>query len=116
MISWGLQEVIKHMLLPGFIQVDPTTLVNLDKFNKLPPDLQTALKDSVAKLELIATERLWKDVQREWETMQRAGMRKCELPAADAKKFLDMAYEVTWNKVIKDDPIYGPQFRKLTSK
>jgi len=21
-----------------------------------------------------------------------------------------------WNKIIKDDPIYGPQFKKLTSK
>ena len=115
-VSVGWHDVTKFVMDPGVFQIEDVTLVNLDKFNKLPKDPQTILKDSMAKLEFIATENLLKAAKAEWDIMEKAGMRKSELPPADAKRFLDMAYEITWNRIIKDDPIYGPQLRKLTSK
>ena len=115
-VSVGWHEVTKFVLDPGVFQIEDVVLVNLDKFNKLPKDLQTVLKDSVAKFEFIGTETLEKAAKVEWETMQKRGIQKCSLPPADAKKFVDLAYELTWNKIIKDDPVYGPQLRKLTSK
>ena len=115
-VSMGWHEVTKFVIYPSIFQIEPTTVINLDKFNKLPKDLQAVLKDSMENIELIATEQLLKVAQAEWEKMQKAGMRRIELPPADAKKFINIAYETTWNKIIKDDPIYGPQFKKLTSK
>jgi len=116
--SMKWHEITKFAIEPRIFQIEPTTVVNLDKFNKLPKDLQAVLKNSMEKMEYIATERVinTKVVQKEWEVMQKAGVRMIKLPPADAKRFVDIAYEATWAKVIKDDPVYGPKFKKLSSR
>ena len=49
----------------------------------------------------------------EEKVLEKSGVRKFYLPPADAKKVNDIAYQETWKQILRDDPIYGPQFKKL---
>jgi hypothetical protein len=41
-------------------------------------------------------------------------MRRIKLSPAEVKKYNAIAIEETWKEVLKDDPKYGPQFKKLS--
>jgi len=43
-------------------------------------------------------------------------MRVVKLPPEGAQKFVKLAYDMTWEQVIKGDPEYGPKLRKATLK
>lgn len=112
----GWHEVTKYMVIPGAFQIEPATIVNLDKFNALPKDLQKVLKDVTEIMEGIDTARSLVRMETDWKIMSAAGMQKLVLPPADAKKFVDTANEVTWKYVIEQAPKYAPEMRKLTTK
>ncbi|MFH2128644.1 MAG: TRAP transporter substrate-binding protein DctP [Pseudomonadota bacterium] len=112
----GWHEVTKYMVIPGAFQIEPATIVNLNKFNSLPKDLQKVLKDVTEIMEGIDTARSLVRMETDWKIMSAAGMQKLVLPPADAKKFVDTANDVTWAYVIEQAPKYGPQMRKLTTK
>ncbi len=112
----GWHEVTKYEVIPGAFQIEPATIVNLDKFNALPKDLQKVLKDVVEIMEGIDTARSLVRMETDWKIMKAAGMQKLVLPPADAKKFVDTANDVTWAYVIEQAPKYGPEMRKLTTK
>jgi hypothetical protein len=46
--------------------------------------------------------------------MRKAGMRTLTLSPEDTAKFLQVAYDSTWEYLIKAAPEYGPKLRKLT--
>ncbi|WP_338605535.1 TRAP transporter substrate-binding protein DctP [Desulfoferula mesophila] len=112
----GWHEVTKYEVIPGAFQIEPATIVNLDKFKSLPPDLQKVLKDVTEIMEGIDTARSLVRMETDWKIMQAAGMKKLVLPPADAKKFVELANDVTWKYVIEQAPKYGPEMRKLTTK
>ena len=112
--DWGWHEVAKYAIFPGIFQIEPSTLVNLDTWNKLPKDLQDSMINAFKKLEPIGTKEFEVEVEKEWATQKAAGGEQITLPPAEAKKFREVAYEETWKEVIKMAPVYGPQFRKLT--
>ena len=113
----GWHEVSKYYIEPAVpMQVEAATVVNLNKFNSLPKDLQAVLLKVFKKLEPIATKRMVKKMDEEWELMRKAGLQMNKLPPAEAQEFMDLALSATWKKVIKDDPKYGPQFKKCSSK
>lgn len=112
----GWHEVTKYEVIPGAFQIEPATIVNLDKFNALPKDLQAVLKNVTEIMEGIDTARSLLRMEEDWKVMSAAGMQKLVLPPVDAKKFVDLAYSVTWDYVIKQAPKYGPEMRKLTTK
>jgi len=114
--GWGWQEVTKYRISPPFFQILAASLVNLDKFNSLPKELQAVLENSMEVMEGIAVTKLLMTQEDEWKVMQAAGMEELVLPPADAKKFLDLAYERTWEWIIKNAPVYGPQFKELISQ
>ncbi|MDD5009546.1 MAG: TRAP transporter substrate-binding protein DctP [Syntrophorhabdaceae bacterium] len=114
--SLGLEGVTKFVIEPGIFQLEAFVGINLAAFNKLPKDLQVALKRAVQKMEPIATENAGKIAAAELDSLQKMGIKIAKLPAEDAKKLRDLSYETTWKKVIAEDPVYGPQFKKLTTK
>ncbi len=116
MISWGLQEVTKYMILPGVFQMEPATMINLDRWNKIPKDLQEIIMDEIQKYEYIGTIRNYKLVEKEERIREKAGMKNIQLPPKDAEKFVHTAYEMTWQEVIKAAPEYGPRLRKAMSR
>jgi TRAP-type C4-dicarboxylate transport system substrate-binding protein len=116
-VALGWNEVTKYAIDPPVpFQIEPATVVNLDKFNSLPKDLQALLKDTFKDLEYIASDNLLKKIDAEWRIAQKSGMRRIELPSADAKKYQTIAIEETWKEVLKDAPKYGPEMKKLCVK
>lgn len=90
--------------------------MNLDRFNKLPKDLQEVLKKRAQETERIPTENAVKTAESELEKLQKEGKRLCRLPPVQIKQLFDLAYGVTWKQVLKDDSVYGPQFINLSFK
>jgi TRAP-type C4-dicarboxylate transport system substrate-binding protein len=114
MTGFGLQEVTKYWIEPGFFQIEPSMIMNLDFWNKIPKDLQDLLMDAVKDNEYIATMRFQMLARSEEVVMRKAGMRTLTLSPEDTAKFLQVAYDSTWEYLIKAAPEYGPKLRKLT--
>jgi TRAP-type C4-dicarboxylate transport system substrate-binding protein len=112
----GWHEVTKYMVTQDVFQIEPATLVNWDKFQSLPPDLQNVLKTVTEIIEGTDTARSLERVEQDWKTMAKAGMTKINLSDADAAKFVKMSQDITWKYVNEQAPEYGPQLQKLTSK
>ena len=54
--------------------------------------------------------------EKAFQKMMDAGMEVLTLPPDEAKKYLDIAYGVTWEDVLTKAPEYGPRFKKLLLK
>jgi TRAP-type C4-dicarboxylate transport system substrate-binding protein len=116
MISWGLQEVTKFMIVPGVFQMEPATMINLDRWKKIPKDLQDLLLDVIQEYEYIGTMRNYMLVEKEERVREKAGMKIIQLPPEEAEKFVKTAYDMTWEEILKAAPEYGPKLRKAMSK
>jgi TRAP-type C4-dicarboxylate transport system substrate-binding protein len=115
-ISWGLQEVTKYVIDPGFFQMEPATMINMDKWKKIPKDTQALLDEIMQDMEYIATMRNELIEQKEDTVRKKAGMKTLQLPPGEAEKFLKTCYDNTWEYVIQSAPEYGPKLRELSSK
>jgi TRAP-type C4-dicarboxylate transport system substrate-binding protein len=116
MISWGLQEVTKFMIEPGVFQMEPATAINMDRWKKIPQDLQAILTETIQEHEYIATARNYMILDKEERVREKAGMKIIKLSPADAEAFVKAAYDNTWAEVVKSAPDYGPKLRKASSK
>ncbi len=116
MISWGLQEVTKYMILPGFFQMEPATMINMDKWKQIPKDVQTIISKTMEEMEYIATMRQFMIVEKEDNVRKKAGMEFIQLPPEEAQKLLKIIYDETWKFMIQTAPEYGPKLQKATSK
>lgn len=116
MISWGLQEVTKYMVEPGVFQMEPATMMNMDRWKKIPKDLQALIMEVMQDHEYIGTARNYMILDKEERVREKAGMKILKLPPADADAFVKAAYDNTWAEVLKTAPDYGPKLRKTMSK
>jgi len=114
--GFGLQEVTKFMIEPGVFQMEPATMVNMDRWKKLPKDLQDLLLQKMKEHELIADKQATTSMAEEWQKMEKAGMKIIKLLPEEGEKFYKLAYDTTWEQVIKAAPEYGPKLRKASSK
>lgn len=112
-ISWGLQEVTKYVINPGVFQMEPATAINLDKWKKIPADLQELILEIVQDMEYIASMRNSLIEQKEDEVRKAAGMETITLPPEEARKFKEICYEKTWEYVIEMAPEYAPKLREV---
>jgi TRAP-type C4-dicarboxylate transport system substrate-binding protein len=116
MISWGLQEVTKYMMIPGFFQMEPATMINMDKWNKIPKDVQAIIMETMKEMEYVATMRTFMIMEKEDNVRRKAGMEFIQLPPEEAKKFSQIVIEKTWEYVLQSAPEYGPKLQKASSK
>ena len=114
--SFGLHEVVKYKIYPPVFQQETATLINMDVWNKIPKDLQELVTDAFIDFEYISTAFLLELKNNEWQVCEKAGMSIINLPSEEAKKFRKIAYDATWEVVIKDSPDYGPKLRELLIK
>lgn len=80
MASFGLQEVTKYQLSTPFFQIEPSTMINLEKWNKIPKDLQDLMLDVMKDMEYIGTVRLMMLDKKEDEVKRAAGVKLISLP------------------------------------
>ena len=116
MTSFGFQEVIKYIIEPGVFQIEPVTVMNLDRWKKIPKDLQELLMDVMKDHEYIASMRSLMIEEKEDRVMEKGGMKITKLPPEEAAKYIKIAYDTTWEQIIKTAAEYGPKLRKAMSR
>jgi TRAP-type C4-dicarboxylate transport system substrate-binding protein len=91
-------------------------MINLDRWKKIPKDLQDLLLEVIQHHEYIGSMRNYMILEKEEEVRQKAGVKTIQLPPEEAAKFVKTAYDYTWEEVIKAAPENGPKLRKVMSK
>jgi TRAP-type C4-dicarboxylate transport system substrate-binding protein len=109
------QEKTKYRVDPGFYSAEVSLVMNLGKWKALTQPQRDLLMRQVIAAEV--ENENWKvlnetDVKRQAQ----AGIQVITFDAATSKQYLDKAYSVAWDSMIKVSPQYGPQLRKLFSK
>src|SRR5512132_4354491 len=102
----GWDKVTKFRMEPPFYSVEVNVLVNLDAWKGLN-DAQRVLNDAALWLEGLDSEKV-AVIKAERERQAAAGIQALDFGHAASKAFLDRAYEVAWQSVIKRAPETGP--------
>jgi TRAP-type C4-dicarboxylate transport system substrate-binding protein len=108
----GWDKVTKFRMEPPFYSVEVNVLVNLDTWKGLNDAQRKVLNDAALWLEALDSE---KDaaIKAERERQAAAGIQVLDFGPAASKAFLDRAYDVAWQSVIKRAPETGPKLRQL---
>jgi len=112
--SW--QEKTRYRVDPGFYNAEVSIVANLDTWKKLSPAQRTALERWALWIEGQNASFWAAEVERETRRQAQTGIQAIRLNDADAKRFLDTAYETGWAGIIKQSPEHGPKLRELLSK
>jgi len=108
-------ERTKFRVDPGFYDAEVSLLVNLDTWKKL----SSAQRDFLTRQGMAweGQTDFWKTyAQTETKRQAEAGIQVIRFEGAQAKQYLDRAYEAGWDGIIKASPEHGPKMRELFSK
>lgn len=108
----GWEKVTKFRMEPAFYSVEVNVLVNLDVWNGLSAAQKKVLSDAALWLEGLDSENVAL-IKAERDRQTAAGIQPIDFGPAAAKSFLDKAYEVGWQSVIKRAPDTAPKLRQL---
>jgi len=108
----GWDKVTKFRMEPPFYSVEVNVLVNLDAWKWLNDAQRKVLNDAALWLEGLDSEKV-AVIKAERERQAAAGIQTLDFGPAASKAFLDRAYEVAWQSVIKRAPETGPKLRQL---
>jgi TRAP-type C4-dicarboxylate transport system substrate-binding protein len=108
----GWEKVTRFRVEPAFYSVEVNVLVNLDTWKGLGEAQRRVLNDAALWLENLDSENV-AIIAAERERQSKAGIQPLDFGPAESKKFLERAYEVAWQSVIKRAPETGPKLRQL---
>jgi TRAP-type C4-dicarboxylate transport system substrate-binding protein len=108
----GWEKVTKYRLEPAFYTVEVNVLVNLDVWKSLNDAQRKVLSDAALWLEGLDAENV-DIIKKERDRQAAAGIQPIDFGPAEGKKFVDRAYEVGWQAVIKRAPETAPKLRQL---
>lgn len=114
--DFGWDSVTKFVIEPAFYQVDVIALAHINSWNKLPKDLQEVLISSMKEVERDAHAHFGKLIKEDREKITKKGIQEIKLPDAEAKKYLETAYEASWKEVLKKDPQQAPKLKEMLGK
>ncbi len=113
-ISMSLFEVAKYYIDVPFLDTPSVLfLVNLDKWNSLPPDLQKVIIDTSNAWEdanLVANQDFIKSTIAD---LAKKGMTAIKFQPDDAKSYRDLAYSTEWDHIKQNAPDIYPNLKKL---
>jgi TRAP-type C4-dicarboxylate transport system substrate-binding protein len=93
---WGWQEVSKYVINHPFYSLDGAILINANVWNKLPADVKAALEEIGVELEGKVQEFIQSKLNKEDERLAKLGMKFITFSEADAKKYVNTAYNAGW--------------------
>ena len=109
------QEKTKYRVDPGFYSAEVSLVMNLARWKALTPPQRDLLMRQMIATE--AENESWKTLnESDTKRQAQAGLQVITFDAATSKQYVDKAYSVAWDSMIKVSPQYGPQMRKLFSK
>ena len=121
--GWPIHEIFplnwhqhtKFRVDPGFYNAEVSLIVNLDAWKKLTPAQRDYLNRQALANE--AENTFWiKYNEEEAKKQAQAGIQVIRFEGAAARQFVERAYQLGWDEIIKKSPQHGPQLRKLLSK
>jgi TRAP-type transport system periplasmic protein len=111
----GWQEKTRYRLDPGFYNLELSVLFNARSWQKLTAQQRQFLEKEGAWLESLNAA-YPSDGAAEDKRQRQAGIEVIKLDDAQAKIFLQTAYEQAWDGVIKASPVHGPKLRQMLEK
>ncbi len=114
-VNSGCQAVTKYLALPGYLQSSVFIMMNLNTWNKLPPDLQQVITDAMIYSEKVNGAIWAEDTAKSTQKLRDAKVEIYNLPRDTAKWFLDTAYAATWAYQMKRFPDVTPKLKELLS-
>jgi len=117
-VDRGWSAVCKYVIGPSFFDSGGTShiLMNLDSWKQLPDHLQKLLTNLAAEHERKWTPFYEKYHDQQLTAMMNAGMQHLKFSSADSKRYIDLAYDVTWKSIIKKRPDTAAKLKELSSK
>ena len=113
-VKLGFHKLIKYRVYPGFYRSSSMAIVNLDKFNSLPKQIQELLVKVGIDFEKRSQSVLRKKADIDNEKLFKAGMKKYELKGEVRKSYLETVYGSKWRDNEKRK--YVVPFEKLKAK
>jgi TRAP-type C4-dicarboxylate transport system substrate-binding protein len=110
----GHHKFIRYIVEPGFYGNDQCIIMNLNKWNALPKDLQEILTEAAKQAERETHVRVKQQVAEERRKLLEAGLQVAKL--SDADTYSRLAKEKGWEDVMKVAPKTGPELKKLLTK
>ena len=113
--SIGWTRHVKYVIdLPFFSSSNVIALMNLDKWKKLPGDVQKAILDTTADFEPKMVTYFQEEEQKEWKELDKV-VTRVRFSEPDNKMYLDTAYEVEWAAIAKHvSPEMLARLRKMS--
>lgn len=116
--DYGWLDITKYCLdHPIWVSSCPI-LLNLDAFNRLPKHLKDLLVEAQINLEPDIVAYWTNDLEKERQKVRELGVQFIELPPADAKRYVDTAYDCIWpyEEKIGGNPEDIAKLKKLLGK
>jgi TRAP-type C4-dicarboxylate transport system substrate-binding protein len=111
----GWLEVVKCAIdLPFYGSNNITAVMNLDKWNSLPQDVQDQVVAVTAKFEPIMYNHFVEAVEKEWAELDKIGIKRIKFSEAENKKYMDLAYQVEWDNLAEKVPDMIDELKKVT--
>jgi TRAP-type C4-dicarboxylate transport system substrate-binding protein len=111
--DFGLQEVVPYHIQESFAGGNTGFLINLEKWNTLPKDLQDILVEAAAEVE-DETEALWDELDADYgRQYEDLGGKIVKLSADESDKLYDLSMDASWSAMRERYPEYGPKFEDL---
>ncbi|MBW2609473.1 MAG: TRAP transporter substrate-binding protein DctP [Deltaproteobacteria bacterium] len=116
--GFGVHEVAKYVIHHPFFYADTLTIINLDKWNSLPKQLQTIILEAQAATESLRAkdERAKIYWDRPLKILKKAGVELLEFSPSDAERYVKTIYRIETERQLKMAPEYGPRLLKAVKK
>jgi len=115
-ISAGAEKICKYLISHPFYRGNISIFMGLDKWNTLPKDVQDILMSVLLEKEQEMSE-VWAELDKlDFQKCVDAGEKVVTFPEAEAKQYVDMAYEAAREDVMKEYPESGPKIIELSKK
>ncbi len=102
--DFGWQEVSKYVVNHPFYSLDTVILVNKRVWDGLPADVRAGLEQVGAELEGAVEKMRAEENTKEDKTLKDVGMQFLNWSDADAKRFLEVAYDEKWKVMLQKCP------------
>ncbi len=113
--SW--HEVTKYVIDYPLYQATAVILVNPEKWNQLPANVQKeilAFKQNT--VDPAVSDYYIQLSQKDWQLMMDKGVKPVKFSKAEGDAFLKMAYDAAWNRVNGKSPEMGPKLKQMLVK
>ncbi|HSH70354.1 MAG TPA: TRAP transporter substrate-binding protein DctP, partial [Deferrisomatales bacterium] len=115
--DFGWTEKAKYVLdIPFYVTQNTLVLMNLSVWNGLTKEQQEKIVAIDKKFQPDVITYFTKEIAKEWEKLDKAGVKRIEFSAADKAKFLEVTYSQAWaglEEKVKD-PAEVKALKRLT--